>query len=95
MPEYIEREALLKALEEAHCDCEFIPIIRNIPAAADVVKVVRCRECKWNKRYLACDGSHPNRCMHDGKLYATVCLPDDFYCFYGERRNDNAGSKAD
>ena len=51
---------------------------------ADVVEVVRCRDCKH--RYVPC------RCalwfgMADGKEYF-VERGEDFYCSYGERREE-------
>lgn len=55
--EYIERKAVLLAtdiLDEYLTDCErlyFVKQIKNIPTA-DVVEVVRCKDC-W-KRYKLC-----------------------------------------
>ena len=87
MAEYIDREALCKILENwrnAHADvddeqgCGLLEdAIREVDAqpAADVVEVVRCRDCQKFKTY---------GCRMVASGY------DDF-CSYGERKDgDNA-----
>jgi hypothetical protein len=49
-----------------------------IEEAADVVEVVRCKDCK----YYAGEGMY---CAND-----IIVQFDHFYCYYGERRTDNA-----
>ena len=57
--------------------------IIEIPAA-DVVPVVRCKDCKhWNKDALACDTLPWVNSSEHANWYA-----EDF-CSYGERRADN------
>lgn len=87
MPEYIEREAVKRALAESG----LIPryrwggyasdaIVDRVPAA-DVVEVVRCRNCYW----FAPDeviNTQTGRCAH----CEMVKFFDDF-CSYGERRD--------
>ena len=80
MGDFISREAALDMCDD---DCDIIRI-RNIPAA-DVVEVVRCRDC---------DSYYPSGCP-DGygtciapELYG-VCIPEDFFCKLG-RRKENA-----
>lgn len=60
-------------------------ILHDVPTA-DVVEVVRCKDCKCddsNPQHLPCTGWYP---------------PDDFFCAYGERSedghntNDNTGN---
>lgn len=87
MTEYIEREAAIKAMENADytaiaddadsCKSDYLrEIIESVPAA-DVAPVVRCKEC-----------TH---------LYGAMCVvcgllprkPDDF-CSYGERKDGDA-----
>ena len=53
MTEYIEREAVVKLREEFWKDrCDYMAVrvtnIMNVPAA-DVVEVVRCKDCKYYK----------------------------------------------
>lgn len=90
MPEYIEREAVKKALAYSglipknYADGKPITdkVIDRIPAV-DVVPVVRCRKCKHGK----CGIDNMVKCNHPcGKVIYTKS--QDF-CSYGERRNDN------
>ena len=84
--DYVKRDDVFDA---AYCSVtidEFIEEIDRIPAA-DVVPVVRCKDCKY--AVLTYDGDC-KYCRywaerHEGystKLY----LPPDFYCAAGERR---------
>ena len=86
--EYIEREAALTELEDiGSYDDEPIQtrnsalkIIQNIPAA-DVVEVVRCKDCKYCK--VECG----NYCCYvDDYLKMPISHCGDFYCADGERR---------
>ena len=85
MAEYIEREALLKEVASRivwtlsyHAIYE---AIQEAPAA-DVVEVVRCKDCKyWDDRGY-CDHEH----WEDAEGWAKTADHDDF-CSYG-RRND-------
>ena len=86
MKEYIERTAALNAARRAfadqECDCEVMPdvfaALQEVPAA-DVVEVVRCRECtkstKGGASYVWCHGWGRNTEM-----------PPDGYCSYGQRK---------
>lgn len=82
MPEYIEREAVKRALAESG----LIPryrwggyasdaIVDRVPAA-DVVEVVRCKDCRF-----FCFKDMSAYCPHQ----VSVCWHDGF-CSYGERR---------
>lgn len=51
----------------------------QIYPSADVVPVVRCKDCKWKADTIGeswCD------------FHEFTILSDDDYCSYGERRND-------
>ena len=88
MAEYIAREVLLaqlRAIESynvspmyrrGYDDC--VVTVLNAPAA-DVVPVVRCKDCKYQDDCWNC--CHPR---HHGILLTTY--PLDF-CSYGERRD--------
>lgn len=53
------------------------PICEKGKPNADVVEVIRCRECRWySKEQGVCFHPHSNR------LYVS----EDFYCAYGKRR---------
>ena len=77
MPEYIEREAALKIIDnygktvtaDAVVVVEAIKVIVGvITPAADVVEVVRCKDCKHRYELLCCYGEY-----------------DYGFCNYGER----------
>ena len=85
MKEYIEREAAIKTIEN---DClelvdytkeDAIQCVKAIPAA-DVVEVVRCKDCLYStERY-----GHME-CIH-GVSYRNTWNKPDFFCSYGERK---------
>lgn len=96
--EYIAREALLeqlKAMESyntspmyrrGYDDC--VATVLNAPTA-DVVPVVRCKDCKW---FVDNNGGEWYGC----KMFQVVRItpedapkPDDF-CSYGERKDGGA-----
>ena len=90
MAEYIQRETLL---EHAEYDNNFRLIIPaeaiKAAPAADVVPVVRCKDCKW---FVDNNGGEWYGC----KMFQVVRItpedapkPDDF-CSYGERRDGGA-----
>lgn len=65
-------------------DC--IHALDEMPAA-DVVEVVRCKDCDTYHRGGCPDGY--GVCMAP-EVYGSV-LPEDFFCKYGERRETNDG----
>ena len=94
MPEYIDREAFIKRLEnEADKSSDIINLLilngianivrdENIAPAADVVEVARCSECKYFGKELK-QGKH--NCLNYQLPY---CLEND-YCSYGIRKDSN------
>ena len=88
MATYIEREAAKKEFTLNFGGVSHAVIANRlldaIPAA-DVVAVVRCRECKhceaWKNRYSGFEGLNCN-------LLCADISPDDF-CSYGERREED------
>lgn len=98
MKEYIEKTAFLEAVEDeqAHrinwtdSDVEiqeqrdwstFVDMVKEAPAA-DVVEVVRCRDCVNGELCLNLQGAEYVVCKLDEDH---VWLPDGF-CSYGEHR---------
>lgn len=94
MKEYIDREALIKHLEEEAEECSDDPYLEPVSygarlgihgavsfaktlPAADVVEVVRCKDCK-HLMFSDCYGE----CS---KAYLGIVSPWDF-CSYGERK---------
>ena len=78
--EYIEREEALLAIKQAFEKGERPSLyIKRIPAA-DVVEVVRCKDCLYStERY-----GHME-CIH-GVSYRNTWNKPDFFCSYGERK---------
>lgn len=91
--EYIEREEALSAIKQAFEKGERPSLYIKCIPAADVVEVVRCRECKyWGDeagKLQRSDGLLFARCiMHnyllDGR-HTGWCPTENNFCSYGER----------
>lgn len=83
MAEYIKKENVIANLErfardpyhETHYIREaVINTIRRMEAA-DVLPVVRCKDCKWKANTRWCD------------FHEFTILSDDDFCSYGERKD--------
>ena len=82
MTEYIEREALMRNLKHFAPE-QLTPLIESLiqkQPAADVVEVVRCKDCKyWQDN----NGGYP----HEECKWSENETPDlDDFCSYGERK---------
>ena len=99
--EYIEREAAKRELlswavsinhPEYLIKDDALHIIDSFPAA-DVVEVVRCKDCKfflqYNEKYAQevehADGDCLVKILHGEEMQYFACKYDD-YCSYGERK---------
>lgn len=74
MSRYIDADELLNRLPE---DLPYKASVKRVliqASEADVVEVVRCKDCKHNVSGV---------CRHD---FALNYMRDDDYCCYGERR---------
>lgn len=77
--DYIKKEEAIKAVCKYF---EVLPLklvedVMDMPSV-DVVKVVRCKDCKFNKG--------KNKCLNE---HSIIDIPkDDDYCSYGEREDD-------
>ena len=90
MPEYIERETTVRMAVEAATeifDCHTtLPLlkvankIRTIPTA-DVVEVVRCKDCEFYKPYY-----DPIEGFYGQCLVRECDIGETDYCSYGERK---------
>lgn len=104
MAEYIEREALLSAIEtswhnnphsqwlvaKTHNDehAHFLSMTLAQPVA-DVVEVVRCKDCHfWDTDHKGLNGECVCKLHSLINVFTTYKLPDSF-CNNGERRSDN------
>lgn len=99
MAEYIEREAFFAKCKKtvdnnwnkettpfswAFAYGQFVEALLEAPAA-DVVEVVRYKDCAWYDETYRCVNSH---CT---KSYYGCRVPADHFCSYGERK-DGAGN---
>lgn len=96
--EYIEREkALEKVIEVKHHDPELSGVVlhryikeidlKDIPAA-DVVEVVRCRDCKWYSE-LACGERELLGSQGWCNEVMARPMPSNGFCSFGERKNND------
>ena len=95
--EYIEREkALEKVIEVKHHDPELSGVVlhryikeidlKDIPAA-DVVEVVRCRECvHWKPTGSKAGNSFLDMEYIGGCEFTKYCRRESDFCSYGERK---------
>lgn len=96
MAEYIKREALMALLEErieylfkengdydhyTNGFDEAFGKVEDFPVAADVVEVVRCKDCKY---YEPCEGGKDYCCWYESGV------GENDFCSYGERRDKDA-----
>ena len=90
MAEYIDREVALKIVTDMMCDCKVThkgrAIRRNIKQIpiADVVEVVRCKDCMW--WYPREYGSVIGRCENPYNGLATEYIEEDDFCSYSKRK---------
>ena len=96
MAEYITKKAAINAVENApielfQSEWEEIEEAINAAPAADVVPVVRCKDCKW---FVDNNGGEWYGC----KMFQVVRItpedapkPDDF-CSYGEQKDGGASN---
>lgn len=87
MPRYIDADNILyKDLSEGRgvCWVTFRDWIKEMPTA-DVVEVVRCKDCKHYKRNIPCVGGHYNGCDEWIDEGNPITVYDNDFCSYGER----------
>ena len=71
--------------KEKHSCPRFNRVIRTALKDADMVSVVRCKDCKYAEVY---DGYYTQVCCENGVIggHGELWNPDDF-CSYGERKD--------
>lgn len=79
MARYIDADATHKLCADM---CELVVKLYTMPTA-DVVEVVRCKDCRYWQEYQ--EGHYPNELCPWDKNETT---DEDDYCSYGERRED-------
>ena len=93
MAEYIEREALIERLEllarheDGFRQSVILGVVHGIKhePTADVVEVVRCKDCKHWECYGGED-KHKGDCLELVGLDS--CMYENDFCSYGERKDD-------
>ena len=100
MKEYIERAAIIPALEDYYEPInpdfpmtlglgQISEVLQNIPAA-DVAEVVRCQDCEYRiYKDMGDDIGMIGGCQVWG-----VALPGDFYCAHGARMDKEDENEA-
>lgn len=80
MAEYIDRDAAIAACFDGFADCrdDCAANIRSIPAA-DVVEVVRCKDC-FNR-------TKSGMCIQWSRYEKIVNTPDYAFCSWGVKKN--------
>ena len=91
MAEYIDREATVGLLENKYQDMSAMPasyyagfqyalnMLKQIPSAADVAPVVRCKDCTWH------ESAHGVCSLTSNESIKNFVHENDF-CSYGERK---------
>ena len=100
MAEYIEREKVIQTLKDNTTEMESdiyygsnigipedeIEDIVNEITAADVIEVVRCKDCKYFSSFEYSE--QQGLCInHSGLNGIDACVSEDDFCSYGETRN--------
>ena len=89
MSRYIDADVLIRKIQDGHKfgSLTITELISECPTA-DVVEVVRCKDCKYICHYT--DGHLECRLLADLKpIPTTYCTMNaDDFCSYGERRED-------
>ena len=92
MSDYIKREDVYKILNEVPSDMgglifsEDVAIRLDMLPPADVVEVVRCKDCKWCKQNNS-HGYEWEECEKINMIGLSHDVVDDDYCSYGERKD--------
>ena len=94
MMEYIRRDFALDVVKRTSGDyAAAFSEIAHAPAA-DVVPVVRCRECKHYKKHRTKKyGNLICRCTRMGKYDMDYPVNPDGFCSYGERSTNTSTEK--
>jgi len=64
---------------------EAVQILSDIPSA-DVVSVVRCRDCKYVRKFRSEESAKKFGQVYECAKYIISCPNPDDFCSYGERK---------
>lgn len=90
MSRYIDADAFERAVMFSDDEDiqDVIYRLRDFPTA-DVVKVVRCKDCKYYRKNISCVGGLYNGCSEWLNEGNEIEVREDDYCSFGERREDD------
>lgn len=85
MDDYISRQKLLKDIEQYHLSDGKFQYWVEVQPSADVMPVVRCKNCKYWDESDIHSTVYPNcRCR---ATVAKIYTDSEFYCAYYERKD--------
>ena len=80
MDEYISKKDAILAVTREGCTANIVGVLYHLPTA-DVVEVVRCKDCKhWG------GVTYGFACRKFSGIETKICMGADHYCSYGERK---------
>ena len=91
MARYIDAEKVMEDINRigGHNLCEWdtlgVKALIGRQPTADVVEVVRCKDCEWWEAYSY--GSTVGRCQNPINGLVSEYSDDEDYCSYGKRRD--------
>lgn len=74
-----------KAYDAVHA---VIERINNAPTV-DAVPVVRCKDCRFSHMTYSGECKSCDKWVDDDDFHLTLYLDGDFYCAWGERKDDS------
>ena len=81
----VEEELTEDYKDGVRCTLE---LLKTQPTA-DVVEVIRCKECKHYRKNISCVGGLYNGCSEWLNEGNEIEVREDGFCSYGERREDD------
>lgn len=86
MARYIDADALIAEYDRVHIGAPggARKLMVDAPTA-DVVEVVRCKDCKYCNEYQKYDFRKYLGCNQNGEIYE---VEPNHFCSYGERKED-------
>ncbi len=90
MSDYISRQAAEDAMTQSVCGDTWevekaMEAVRQLPAA-DVVPVVRCRDCKYVRKFRSEESAKKFGQVYECVRYTIPCPNPTDFCSYGKRK---------
>ena len=88
MSKYINADDVYDGMRKHRFEAKYITIgefIDHLPSA-DVVEVVRCKDCKYYTDYMAYTKNFKSHYCSGGFVDSNMALHPDDFCSYGERK---------